>query len=85
VKGQDADPSGVCNVVSRSSIVYVGGGVDSLSCGVGQNQGCLSLDYAIYTSLDTTASSPTVNVIGPAILTQNVEITGFFLFLFFLF
>jgi hypothetical protein len=83
-KGQGPDPTGVCNVVNKNPNVNVGGEMDSLSCGTGTNTPCKSLSYAIYGSLDGSFPNPTINLLGTSVLDQNVEITGFYLWIFIL-
>jgi hypothetical protein len=62
--------------VTKSNIVSVGEGEDALSCGVGNNRPCGSIDYAIYSSLNMTSVNKTINLVGDCTVKNNVEITG---------
>jgi hypothetical protein len=64
----------VCGIVVRTDNVSVGGGTDSLSCG--RTSSCGSLDYAIYGILESGSSNPTITLVGPSVLNQNVDISG---------
>jgi hypothetical protein len=75
LKGQGPDPTGICGDVNKVPNVSVGGGSDSISCGVGTS--CASLDYAIFGSLDTGSTNPTITLVGSSTLKQTVEITGY--------
>jgi hypothetical protein len=65
-------------VGSQAGEIEVGGdrSIDGLSCGVGNNVICSSLDYAIYASLNRNEINPRINVVGDASLLQSVDIGG---------
>jgi hypothetical protein len=57
-------------------VVNVGGGKDDLSCGLGNSTPCASIDYAIFGSLNVSANSPKINLVGNSSINSNVDITG---------